>query len=102
MWPSQEQVPGLQRLTWPRLRPKKLLPVMPHANEERRDDMSFNAKRSQMWKYGAGKVCSLGLGMALMLAVSIGGCGSTSAPTLSSVVASSGTQGQTLGVTLSG
>src|ERR1700682_5005414 len=71
--------------------------------------MSVNIKTSLMRKYGAGKMWSLGLGMALLMVVLMAGCAgntrstlSAGAPTLSSVSPSSGTQGQTVGVTLTG
>src|SRR6202171_2918350 len=71
--------------------------------------MSVNIKTSLMRKYGAGKMWSLGLGMALLMVVLMAGCAgntrstrSGGAPTLSSVSPSSGTQGQTVPVTLTG
>ena len=71
--------------------------------------MSFNVKKRPIRKYDAGKMWSLGLGLSLLLVVLIAGCGVTSttaptttAPTLTSVSPSSGTQGQTVNVTLTG
>jgi hypothetical protein len=64
--------------------------------------MSVNIKQSPLWKYGAGKMRSLGLGMALLLAVLVAGCGGTPSPTLSAIAPSSGIQGAVVAVTLTG
>src|SRR5882762_3572841 len=70
--------------------------------------ININVKKSPIWKYGAGKMWSLGLGMTLLLVVFIAGCGSSyppasiPTPTLTSVGPSSGTQGQAVPVTLAG
>jgi hypothetical protein len=73
--------------------------------------MSVNiiVKNSAKSKYCAGKIWSLALGPALLLVVLTAGCKSsspattvTTAPTLTSVGASSGTQGQAVPVTLTG
>ncbi len=64
--------------------------------------MSVNKKQSPLWKYGAGKMWSLGLGMALLLAVFMAGCGGTPNPTLSAIAPSSGIQGAAVAVTLTG
>jgi hypothetical protein len=69
-----------------------------------RVNMSFSIKKFQQRKCGRGQMWSLSLGMALLLVVLVAGCGSTpaSAPTLTSVAASSGTQGTVVAVTLTG
>jgi len=71
--------------------------------------MSLNVNKPLMWKYTAEKICSLGLGMALLLAVLMAGCGGSTkatltsgAPTLTSVSPTSGTEGQAVAVTLTG
>jgi hypothetical protein len=66
--------------------------------------MSFNVKKRPIRKYDAGKMWSLGLGRSLLLVVLIAGCGvtSTTAPTLTSIAASSGNQGAVVAVTLTG
>jgi hypothetical protein len=68
--------------------------------------MLFDASNSPMRKSSVGKMVSLGLGTVLLLVVSMAGCGSTPATTpastLTSVNASSGTQGQAIPVTLTG
>jgi hypothetical protein len=74
--------------------------------------MSFDidVKKSPIWEYGAGKMWSLAMGMALLLVVLMAGCGSsytppptpTLPPTLTSVGPSSGTQGQAVPVILAG
>jgi hypothetical protein len=64
--------------------------------------MSVNIKQSPLWKYGAGKMRSLGLGMALLLAVFMAGCSGTPSPTLSAIAPSSGIQGAAVAVTLTG
>jgi hypothetical protein len=64
--------------------------------------MSINLKKSPMWKYGAGKVWSLGLGMALPLVVFMAGCGETAKPTLTSIAPSSDVQGAAVALTLTG
>jgi hypothetical protein len=64
--------------------------------------MSVNIKQSPLWKYGAGKLRSLGLGMALLLAVFMAGCSGTPNPTLSAIAPSSGIQGAVVAVTLTG
>jgi hypothetical protein len=72
--------------------------------------VKIDAKKLPMWKYAASKMWSLALGMTLMLVVLVAGCGltytppptTTLAPTLTSVGPSSGTQGQSVPVTLTG
>ena len=64
--------------------------------------MSPNIKKSSMWKYGAAKIWSLGIGMALLLVVLMAGCGGTTKPTLTSIAPSSGIQGAAVPVTLTG
>jgi hypothetical protein len=64
--------------------------------------MSVNKKQSPLWKYGAGKMRSLGIGMALLLAVFMAACGGTPGPTLSAIAPSSGIQGAAVAVTLTG
>jgi hypothetical protein len=72
--------------------------------------ININVEKSPIWKYGAGKMWSLGLSMTLLLVVLMAGCGSsytppptpTLPPTLTSVGPSSGTQGQAVPVTLTG
>jgi hypothetical protein len=65
--------------------------------------MSVNKKQSPLWKYGAGKMRSLGIGIGLLLAVFMAGCGSgTPTPTLSAIAPSSGIQGAVVAVTLTG
>ena len=64
--------------------------------------MSVNIKQSALWKYSAVKMWSLGLGMALLLAVFMAGCGGTARPTLTSITPSSGIQGTSVPVTLTG
>jgi hypothetical protein len=74
-----------------------------HSTEEWRNEMSVNIKQSPLWKYGAGKMRSLGLGMGLLLAVFMAACGGgTSTPTLSAIAPSSGIQGAVVAVTLTG
>jgi len=62
--------------------------------------MSFNMMK--VWKYVAGKMWSLGLGMALLLVVFVAGCGGPVKPTLTSIAPSSGIQGAAVAVTLTG
>ena len=64
--------------------------------------MFSNVKNPLLWKYGAGKMWSLGLGMALLLVVFTTGCGGTAKPTLTSIAPSSGAQGAAVAVTLTG
>src|ERR1700722_19796562 len=64
--------------------------------------MPINVKRSQTWKYDAGKLWSMGLGMIILLAAFVTGCGSNSLPAVTSLSSSSGTQGQVVNVTLTG
>ena len=64
--------------------------------------MSLNVNKPLTWKYAAEKICSLGLGMALLLAVLMAGCGGSSKATLTSIAPSSGAQGATVAVTLTG
>ncbi|HWY74028.1 MAG TPA: Ig-like domain-containing protein, partial [Verrucomicrobiae bacterium] len=64
--------------------------------------MSVNIKQSPLWKYGAGKMRFLGLGMALLLVVFMAGCSSTPGPSLSAIAPSSGIQGAAVAVTLTG
>jgi hypothetical protein len=64
--------------------------------------MSVNIKHSPLWKYGAGKMRFLGLGMALLLVVFMAGCSSTPSPSLSAIAPSSGIQGAAVAVTLTG
>jgi hypothetical protein len=64
--------------------------------------MSVNMKQSPLWKNGAGKPLSLGLGMALLLVVFTTGCGTTTKPTLSAIAPNSGIQGAAVAVTLTG
>lgn len=64
--------------------------------------MSIKAKKSPMWKYGAAKMWSLGLGMTLLLVVFMAGCGGTAKPTLTSIAPNSGVQGAAVAVTLTG
>jgi len=64
--------------------------------------MFSNVKNPLLWKYGAGKMWSLGLGMALLLVVFTAGCGGTAKPTLTSIAPSSGAQGAVVAVTLTG
>jgi hypothetical protein len=65
--------------------------------------MSVNIKKSPLWKYGAGKMRSLSLGVASLLAVYMAGCGAgTPTPTLSGIAPSSGIQGAAVAVTLTG
>ena len=72
--------------------------------------ININVKKSPIWKYGAGKMWSLGLSMTLLLVVLMAGCGlsytppptPTLPPMLTSVGPSSGTQGQAVPVTLAG
>jgi hypothetical protein len=71
--------------------------------------VNINVKNSKKSKYCVSKICSLALGTALLLVVLTAGCGSstpvttvTTAPTLTSVSANSGMQGQTVPVTLTG
>ena len=66
--------------------------------------MSFNGNKSLMWKYGAIKLWFLSLGAALTLVALMAGCKSAPAPTptLTSIAASSGNQGATVPVTLTG
>jgi len=64
--------------------------------------MSLNVNKPLMWKYSVEKI-SLGLGMVLLLAVLMGGCGwGSSKTTLTSIAPSSGTQGAAVAVTLTG
>jgi len=60
--------------------------------------MSLNVNKPLTWKYAAEKICSLGLGMALLMA----GCGGSSKATLTSIAPSSGAQGAAVAVTLTG
>ena len=64
--------------------------------------MSVNIKQSPLWKYGAGKMRFLGLGMALVLVVFMAGCSGTPGPSLSAISPSSGIQGAAVAVTLTG
>ena len=72
--------------------------------------MLFNIKKLPTWKCGAGKRWFHALGTAFVLVVLMAGCGSayapattpTTAPTLTAVGPSSGTQGQSVPVTLTG
>jgi hypothetical protein len=64
--------------------------------------MSVNMKQSPLSKNGAGKTRSLSLGIALLLAVFMPGCGTTTKPTLSAIAPSSGIQGAAVAVTLTG
>ena len=64
--------------------------------------MSVNMKQSPLWKNDGGKLRSLGLAMALLLAVFMAGCGTTTKPTLSAIAPSSGIQGAAVAVTLTG
>ena len=64
--------------------------------------MSVNRKQSPLWKYGAGKMPPLGLGIALLLAFFMAACGGTPSPTLSAIAPSSGIQGAAVAVTLTG
>ena len=64
--------------------------------------MSLNVNKPLTWKYAAEKICSLGLGMALLLAVLMAGCGGSSKATLTSIAPSSGAQGAAVAVTLTG
>ena len=50
--------------------------------------MSVNMKQSPLSKNGAGKTRSLSLGIALLLAVFMPGCGTTTKPTLSAIAPS--------------
>jgi len=63
--------------------------------------MSVNRKQSLHGKYGAGKMRSLGLAMALLV-VFMAGCGATTKPALSAIAPSSGIQGAAVAVTLTG
>ena len=64
--------------------------------------MSLNVNKPLMWKYAVEKI-SLGLGMVLLLAVLMAGCGwGSSKTTLTSIAPSSGTQGAAVAVTLTG
>ncbi len=66
--------------------------------------MSVSIQKSAVSKCLANKVLSLNLGVALLLVTLMAGCGATPAgpPTLASIASSSGAQGQTMGVTLTG
>jgi hypothetical protein len=72
------------------------------STEEWRNDMSFEVRNSPIRKCGAGKIWSLTLGMALLLVLSIAGCGETPTPTLASIAPNSGIQGAAVPVTLTG
>jgi len=63
--------------------------------------MSLNVNKPLMWKYAVEKA-SLGLGMVLLLAVLMAGCGGSTKATLTSIAPSSGTQGAAVAVTLTG
>jgi len=64
--------------------------------------MSVNIEQLPVWKHVAGKMRSLGLGMALLPVVFMAGCGGTAKPTLTSIAPSSGIQGAAVAVTLTG
>ena len=64
--------------------------------------MSVNIEQLPVWKHIAGKMRSLGLGMALLPVVFMAGCGGTAKPTLTSIAPSSGIQGAAVAVTLTG
>jgi Ice-binding-like/Bacterial Ig-like domain len=72
------------------------------STEEWRNEMSVNMKQSPVWKNGTANRRSLGLGMAVLLAVFLAGCGATTKPTLSAMAPSSGIQGVAVAVTLTG
>ncbi len=64
--------------------------------------MSFNIKKSMMWNNCTRKIWPLCLGMGLLLVVLMAGCGGTARPALTSIAPSSGAQGTSVPVTLTG